>query len=358
MSTFALPSSSTPLWGQAYELIIDYAPNNGPKQVKLTSNTWEPEALRITFEVLQAANTAPIWHADISVYNMDPNLAQDVVLAAVQGNVYVTLKAGFQTGPNQMGVIWSSTVFQGLFTREGVVDQKLTLHCVAFPAGVSLFPQSFSMGVFSSQQKLVAKMIQGANLPPLGPANQGRVAAQRMQATQYPRGNTVFGTLPRYLTQVADSNGVQTWFDGLQVYVAEAASGKRAPDLIYSPPFPPGGVDAAYALPDGTTSSIIGTPVQTQQGVDFTVLLDPRLKVTAKTMIAQLVRTQINQLAVEPLSGNLPFGLASPNNSNLTFFVTQVRHTGDTRGNIWQTDVTGWSTAYADSLLTSFGGGA
>jgi hypothetical protein len=31
-----------------------------------------------------------------------------------------------------------------------------------------------------------------------------------------------------------------------------------------------------------------------------------------------------------------------------------VRHTGDTRGNEWQTEVTGWSTAYAQAYLDMF----
>jgi hypothetical protein len=349
-------TSSLPLWGQAWELTVYYATaGRNTDKVTLTYSGWEPEALRMTFDVLQAMNKSPIWYADISIYNLNSTTAKNLYLNAT----WATLSAGFQTGPNRYSVIWNGPVFQTLFTRENVVDQKLTLHCVAVPNSTDLLPQAFSVGTFFSQQQLVAKMIDGANLPPLstGPnvATQGKVAAQRMGAVQYPRGNTVFGTLPNYLTQTADSNGLQTWYDGVSVYVSEVDTGVRTPSLIYGPPFPPGG-DALPSLPDGVTQSIIGTPEQTQQGVNFTVLLDPRLKVGLPPLLVQLVRTQITQLLRTPFYGNDPITtLATPDDANLLFFVTQVRHSGDTRGNDWQTEVTGWSTAYANSLLASFG---
>ena len=248
-------------------------------------------------------------------------------------------------------------MFQVLYTREAVVDQKLTLHCVVFPAVSPTDIVGFSMGQFSNQQQLIARMISETNLPAVSVAagTQGLVAAQRMTATQYPRGNTVFGKVSKYFAQIADDNVVQTWTDGLKTYIGEVDSGgsDAQPDLIYSPAFPPGSTGNSSGLPTGTNQSIIGTPQQIQQGVTFTVLLDPRLQVQLPPLLVQLVRTQISQLERTPSpNSELPTALQS----NLTFFVAQVRHSGDTRGNEWQTEVTGFSTAYAQNLLNLYTG--
>ena len=347
------PSSGTPLWGQAWELTITCATAGGAQTTTISSNAWEPEALRITFDVLQAMNTSPLWYADISIYNLDDQTAQNIALNAT----WATLKAGFQFGEQVSSRIWNGPVFQVLYTREAVVDQKLTLHCVVFPAVSPTDIVGFSMGQFSNQQQLIARMISETNLPAVSVAagTQGLVAAQRMTATQYPRGNTVFGKVSKYFAQIADDNVVQTWTDGLKTYIGEVDSGgsDAQPDLIYSPAFPPGSTGNSSGLPTGTNQSIIGTPQQIQQGVTFTVLLDPRLQVQLPPLLVQLVRTQISQLERTPSpNSELPTALQS----NLTFFVAQVRHSGDTRGNEWQTEVTGFSTAYAQNLLNLYTG--
>ena len=235
-----------------------------------------------------------------------------------------------------------------------MVDQRITLHCVALPGQLGDIV-SFSMGQFSSQQQLLARIAQGVNLPPMTKAQGtvGAAAEQRLAATQYPRGNTVFGKVSKFMTQLADSNFLQTWNDGKQAYMSEVDDGSRAPDLIYAPPFPPDYQAQANDVPDGTTLSILGTPQQIQQGGLFTVLLDPRLKVGLPPLVVQLVRTAINfELRNPNPNSELPTALTS----NLLFYVAQVRHTGDTRGNEWHTEVTGWSTAYGQTLLDLYTG--
>ncbi len=335
-----------PLWGQAWELTVIYETKGGePQQVTLTQDTWEPEALRMTFEVLQAMNSSPFWYADIAIYNMTDQAAQNTLLHAT----WVTLKAGFQTGPNQSQIIWDGPVFQTLFTREDVVDTKVTLHCFANPFVMEDIV-NFSVGPFADQELLAARMAGEVGLPDMsvGGGTLGGVAAKRLAANVYPRGRGIFGKVGKYIAQLADSNFMQTWRDGEKAYISEIDSGVRTPELAYSPPFPPNYTDQQLQIPVGATRSLIGTPVQTQQGVDFTVLLDPRLSVRLPPLLVQLARTQIAQIERSPSPyGGLPTAL----NSNLTFFVAQVRHVGDTRGNQWYTQVTGYSTTYASNVL-------
>ena len=348
MSAAAQPTSNIPLWGQAWELVVTAATATGASTTTLSYTAWQPEALRITFEVVQAMNTSPIWYADIAIYNQTDQEAQNILLNAT----WATLKAGFQDlgSPSYMGTIWDGPVFQTLYTRENVVDTKVTLHCVVSPLVGLTDTMAFAVGPFASQTKLLAAMAGAASLPPISSSQgtAGPVAQSRMDAVQYPRGNTVFGKISKYLTQIADSNFLQTWNDGKQVYISEAQGGQSVPNLIYSPPFPTN----FASLPPGTTQSLIGTPQQVQQGCIFTVLLDPRLKVQLPPLLVQLVRTFVNTTEQTPDVNNstLPTALQV----GLTFFVQQVKHTGDTRGNDWTTEVTGYSTAYSEALLNLY----
>ncbi len=344
-------ASSIPLFGQAWELTVQYQTATGTESTVLTANQWEPEALRMTFDVVQSTLPSPWWYADIIVYNMDDAAIQNTLLNAT----WATLKAGFQTGPTMSSIIWDGPILQVLYDREQVVDFRVTLHCVANPLVMDDIV-GFAVGPFASQAQLVARMATETGLPAMSQAN-GTVsayAAQVLAAKQYPRGNTVFGKMGKYLSQIADDQFMTTWRDGDKAYMSQIAAGNvnPVPDLIYSPPFPPNSTPPD--LPDGTTQSIIGTPQQTPFGVIFTVLLDPRLKVVLPPMVVQLVRTLITQVAVRPNET-----VATPLGSNLTFVVAQVRHTGDSRGNEWYTEVTGYGVAYAVDLLNgNFAAGA
>ena len=344
-----------PLWGQAWSLDVTYTPQGGgePRTMSITCDQWQPEALRMTFEVLQAAYRSPIWYADISVYNLDSQTIQDILVGI---NLRVVLKAGFQSGPNISSIIWNGPVFQVLYTREAVVDQKLTLHCIATPPGSDI-TLNFSMGQGFSQQKLLASIARFTNLPPIsvGQGTLGQTAEKITSAVTYPRGNTVFGKPAAVTAQIADSNSLQSFTDGVQMYVTEADTGSRTPTLIYAPPFPPEYSYIGSDVPDGTTHSLVGTPQQTPEGVIFTVLLDPRLRVGLPPQLAQLVRTQLNAQQLTPSADSDLPSLQGPDGTNLLFFVKQIRHTGDTRGNDWTTEVTGWSTAYAQTLLGTLG---
>jgi hypothetical protein len=239
-------------------------------------------------------------------------------------------------------------VFQVLFDREAVVDQRLTLHCVANPTQLTDIV-SFAVGPFASQQQIVERMVAAVGAPPIsvGQGTQGAQANQLMTAKQYPRGYGCFGKVGKYLADIANDNFLTTFQDGRQSYLTEMYNADLTSQVIYAPPPAPG--SSPVMLPSGVTASIIGTPRQTLYGVIFTVLLDPRLKVKLPIQVIALDRSTVFQQL--PLLPNPNSGFPSPLTSDLKLFVAQVRHTGDTRGNEWQTEVTGYTTTYAAGLI-------
>lgn len=339
--------SLTPFFGQSYELTVGYAsPSGAPVYETITSDAWEPEALHITFEVQQASYESPWWYADISIYNLSTAAIQSLIFNAT----WVTLKAGFQTGPALSSIIWDGPILQVLYDQENVVDQRITLHCQANPIVMEQGMVGFALGKQASQAQMLAKMAETINLPDISQENGtlSPYAQNALNVKAYPRGNTVFGKVGSYMSLVADDQHLSTFRDGYKAYMTDLGqpgSVVSPPELTYSPPQEP---DSNAQLPPNTTSTIIGTPRQTPQGVIFTVLLDPRLKVKLPVQVVQLVRTLPGQLAVQPGQAG---GFATPLNSNLSFFVGQVKHVGDSRGNEWYTEVTGYSTIYGQQLL-------
>jgi hypothetical protein len=339
MST--LPSS-IPLWGQAWELTVYTA--NGGKAV-ITASAWEPEALRMTFEVLQTTIPSPYWFADIGVYNATEQTMQNALFNAT----WVTLKAGFQTAAQLYSIIWDGPVLQTIYTRENVVDQKVSLHCVANPLTQNQIV-NYSLGAYSTQAQMVQRMAEEVNGAGSSKTQfhvrMSDLAQRQADAVQFPRGNTVFGMPNKYLSEIADSQHMLKWLDGNSAYITELDAGiaTPVPSLIYSPPLP---LDYNGPMPPADVNlSLIDTPRQFPQGCIFNVLLDPRLQVQLPPICVQLQRTLIVQEPITPGQGYV-----SPLGNDLLFFVGQVRHTGDTRGNDWQTEVTAYTTTYASSLL-------
>jgi hypothetical protein len=332
--------SQIPLWGRAWSLTVQYASGGqtGTKEI-LSQQSWEPEALRMTFEVLESTLPSPFWFADISVYNLNDPEAQNAILNAT----WVTFQAGYQTGPTISSIIWDGPVLQVLFDREDVVNTKVTFHCVASIPLINDNIVNFAQGPFSSQAQLVARMV--STIGGTFAVQQSAKASQLLASKQYPRGKTVFGKVSKYLFEMGSDNFLSQWMDGKQAYLSEMDSGAAPPAnvLTYSPAPPPGFNPSG--LKSTVTQSVLSVPRQTPFGVIFTVLLDPRLKVQIPPMLVQLDRTIIAQMKVQ-------YGqIQTPLDQNLTFVAAQIRHRGDTRGTDWQTEITGYSRTYAQGLL-------
>lgn len=342
-----MSTSALPYWGQSYSLTVQYAGADGSTTtVVVTDTAFEPEALRMTFRVTQTGVNAPFWYAEINLYNPTTADIQNALLNAT----WVTLSAGFIVGPNKVAVIWDGPIFQVTVDRESVVDYRVSLHCFAVPNGAQSLV-NFDIAPSLTQQQFIAGIIGQA-----GMANPSisAYANQQTSAVKYPRGNTYFGKPSAFVDNVAAQHGIQAWLDTEKLNLTEladptqgSAATSTTPDFIFSPPIFDG------PQPDASvTTTITGTPRQTPQGVDFEVLLDPRLKIVLPYQLVSLQNILFSQLAQAP--GSTP---VAPNTNNL-FYVVQLVHEGDTRGNAWQTTVTAFTTVYSQSLagLTSGGG--
>jgi len=318
MST--LPTvSQIPNFGFAWNLTITGPPDKdgNSDQVVAESQAWQTEPLRIVFEVNilgYIQEQGPYWTAKIDIYNLSAEQAAALVFWG-QGSS-ISLSAGYQAGP--YGVIFSGVVYQVLFERVDVVDSKMTLMCYTGMRETIGNLVNFRGAPFLSQSALIAKMCATANVPiTIDPSSQGTIAG--LSGTTLPRARPVFGNPIKNISEIVSANNLQAWygFDGLAVDNMDA-SGETA-TITYTP-----------------STGILGTPQQTQYGVNVTVTLDPRLRVQQPPMLINIANSIIRQLQLTP-----PFPYRYVLSPNGDYIVNGLQHRGDSRGNQWETEITG-----------------
>src|SRR5947209_6671930 len=108
-TTGTVTPNQNPLFGRYYKLDVSIpngAGNGGTTVLTLASNSFEPEALRMTFDVQLYAFQA-YWYAEICIYNLDQATTQQLLaqpqtgaaaLGQIKQGMVATLSAGYQNG--------------------------------------------------------------------------------------------------------------------------------------------------------------------------------------------------------------------------------------------------------------------
>ena len=324
-SQFPLPNSS-PLpfrFGRVWKFEIETYDGAEVFTIQTSlppNNVFIPEQLHITFDTTQTIQQA-FWYCDISIYNLNPVTMNILITQGMK----VTLGAGYQILggiTTTTDVIFEGTVLQPIWTRENGVDDKLTLHCVCGLIEVTnnFIAQSIAGGI--TQRELVAQMAQLCHFPL--DANDVDISS----TTKLSRASVFFGSPADAFQSIADSNNSNLWFTNQALHIRELREQTTKPTIVYGP-----------------SSGLIGVPQQTQDGVEMKMLLDP--KITIMTQVQLQAGTIINQL-----QRSIP-SLPTILDANNTYVVGRVRHYGDSRGNDWYTEVTGFVNAASILALAS-----
>lgn len=260
----------------------------------------------------------------------------------------VTVSAGYTNSsqgtfnPNAQ-VIYQGKVLQQWWTRDNVVDWKLTIRCCVGLVENSLNFVSKPLSANSTDLDAINAIGKQCGIPIV--ADDGATAA----LTNYPHsGPQSLSGKPFDLirTITAQHQGVVFPFvgpNGLNIRTFNIPF--PSPAYAYAP------VNVKSVNPNSTTQGIvkytlIGTPQQTQDGVTFRVLLDSSVKIGDIVQIAP--GTLINLFAFQPGQTLAPI----PSRDG-TFAIAGVRHVGDTRGHggDWYTEITGLSQNFFPNFL-------
>jgi hypothetical protein len=313
MSSGVSAAALLPRFGRAWNitienadgLVISFGTTPPP------GNVFLPEPLHITFNSYQTIQQG-FWYCDIEIFNLNSPTTQELLLQGMT----VTLDAGYQTQP--YGTIFKGTLLQPLWTRNGNTD-KLTLHCICglIESSNNFIGQTIAGGI--TQRQLVAQMAAACHFP-LDASN-----TDDLSSGVDPRASTFFGQPSDFLQEIADGNNANLWFTNMALNIRALREQTTVPTISYGP---------------GT--GLIGSPQQTQDGVQIRVLLDPRLTLLTQVKLDEGV-------IIEQLPRNIP-SYPTILDANGLYIVGAVKHFGDSRANTWYSDITGFVNA--GSLLS------
>jgi hypothetical protein len=285
------------LYGRRYRVIV--SGKNG--------TTLDVSQLRCTFKIQKTIMQQPNFSV-IVIYNLSPDTENSIIQ---EGN-RVVIEAGYEG--EQYGLIFDGDIIQPIRDKEDGVTYKLTLNSLDGDRFLNQGFVNFSVLKGQTSRKLIESIVSKAKVPTqIGSISEG------MGKSELTRGKVVFGLAKDYLRQLAQSNNASFYVEDGKVHIV------RATDLPKEEIF-----DLA------PESGLIGVPEQSENGVSFKCLLNPRIKINTLVRIDNsFIKAQTFQ------QGQV---MRSLDNSGI-YRVVGVTYVGDTRGDNWQTECTTVSQA-------------
>ena len=306
------------LYGRKYKISV----------VDKDNNAWEVSNLRCVFKVEKVA-LEPVNTAEVTIYN----LTRDTETDLLKDGSRLIIEAGYQgytdTGevevtdnpeqqmsevksvikPKQYGVIFDGDIIQLFRGREENVDYTLTI--IAVDGERSLINNYINMTRAKglTPQRMIEAVSQNS-------MNVTKVAyiSPDLEGKQLPRGKVFFGAPKKYFRSVARDQVATFWVDNGELYVVKPNDIPQGEIIVLTP-----------------ETGIIGTPTQTQEGINFKCLLNPQIKLRSVIGIDNsMIRTMKASLG-QPYISNL--------DEDGQYTVIGLRYNGDTRGNDWYVEV-------------------
>lgn len=272
--------------------------------------------LHCKFSVKRSTNQTPNV-ADIRVYNLDydtalkiqneygPKKSSGGFLAQVQG--YVLIQGGYDTNH---GVIFKGNIRQVIIGRESATDTFIDLNCGdgALAYNYSVVNTTIVGGSsLNDQFGQIAKPMYGLGL------SQG--TAPDLGSTVLPRGKTLWGASKDYFRTLSSQTG-HTWsIQNNQL--------QFIPQKSYAP-----GITVTLTSKTG----MIGTPQQTNIGVNVVCLMNPNIN-PGRTI--KIDNKSVAQIKIDLGNPKDPANTAPPLTADGVYYVLVIESTGDNRGVDW-----------------------
>lgn len=273
--------------------------------------------LRIKFVVKRSDTMTPNI-ADIRVFNVESSLAlflRDNLSPTVglnsQSRGRVILQAGYESN---FGVIFQGNIKQIIVGRESATDTFIDIVAGDGDRAYNFAIVNSTLAAGATQENQIA-----AAITPMSEKGVTAGPSGALSPDKLPRGKVMYGAARNYIRNVADTANMAFSIQDEKV------------TLIPKKSFLPGEVVVLTSK-----TGMIGTPQQTNEGVNVKCLLNPRIQIGGRIKIdnASVERLKIN-LSVAGAPENIP----APISADGTYYVLVTEHQGDTRGVEWYTSL-------------------
>lgn len=283
------------LYGRVYRVLVDL----GRGQALDVSD------LRCQFEIVKSGYFEAN-QSTLTIYNLNPDDENKLIKSGQR----IIIEAGY--AGDQYGKIFEGNVIQPLRSKENGVDYKLTLVSMDSDryyqyglVGVSLVADQTSRDAIDACLNRAGE-VTGENYG---------ITEDTVTNTSivYPRGKVMFGSPISYLNQIAYSENATFYIDNgaANIVSAKDLSGSEIFDL-------------------GPENGLLGTPVQTQNGITCKCLLNPRMKVNSLFHIDNKKITNYRYTPGQAVRALDTEGI---------YRIIKMKHIGDTRSDDWYTEI-------------------
>lgn len=262
--------------------------------------------LRIKFAVKRSDTMTPNV-ADIRVYNLE---AQTAALIKKEFTT-VTLQAGYE---GNFGVIFQGNIKQVILGRENATDTFIDIIAGDGDRAYNFAIVNATLAAGSSQTDQAARAMTSMKEKGVGEGYMGTLPPSKL-----PRGKVMYGNARQYLRDIAESSGFQWSIQDEKINFVKQTAYLPGERVVLT-----------------SDTGLIGTPQQTNEGVNMKCLLNPKLKIAGRVEInnASIERYKIN-LSVPNSPANIP----APLTADGVYYILVVEHLGDTRGTDWYSNL-------------------
>lgn len=263
-------------------------------------------ALRIKFAVKRSDTMTPNV-ADIRVYNLD---LQTAILIKKEFT-RVTLQAGYE---GNYGVIFQGNIKQVILGRENATDTFIDIVAGDGDRAYNFAVVNATIAKGSSQEDQAKAAMTSMSTKGVNPGYMGQLPNAKL-----PRGKVMYGNAKNYLRDIAESSGFGWSIQDEKINFVKQSAYLPGERVVLN-----------------SKTGMIGTPQQTNEGVNMKCLLNPKLKIAG--------RVEINNASVEQYKINLtvpnsPANIPAPLTADGVYYILVVEHVGDTRGTDWYSNL-------------------
>lgn len=269
--------------------------------------------LRIKFAVKRSDTMTPNV-ADIRVYNVEEKTALQILgdynpSPSQPSRGRVILQAGYE---GNFGVIFQGNIKQIILGRESATDTFIDIVAGDGDRAYNFAIINSTLAAGSTQSDQVAAAVTATTPHGVTAGHLGEFPSDRL-----PRGKVMYGNARNYLRDVA-LTAKKHWSiqDEKITFI-----GKKA----YLP-----GERVVLTSKTG----MIGTPNQTNEGVNVKCLLNPLIKIGGTV---EINNKSIAQFKINLEVPNSPANIPAPLTADGVYYVLVAEHNGDTRGIDWYT---------------------
>jgi len=263
--------------------------------------------LRIKFSVKRSDTQTPNM-AEIRIYNLEEQTANRIKKEFSK----VILQAGYESN---FGVIFQGNIKQVYSGRENATDTFLDIIAGDGDLAYNFAIVNTTLAAGAGQSDQINAAIGSMNDKGVSAGNVATSSTAKL-----PRGKVMYGMARDYLKQSSESTDT-TWSiqDGKVQFV---------PVTSYLP---------GEAVVLTAKTGMVGTPTQTNEGVNVKCLLNPKLKIGGRV---QLDNENIARLKINLSQPGSPANIPAPITDDGVYYVLVIEYQGDTRGQEWYSTIT------------------